>query len=77
MDILTTNYGISPELVKKAEELETSLKEEFNKIEKIQEKNQLWVLDCFREERIQPSLQCGNQGKRRRKGYPRRIVERR
>lgn len=55
MDILTTNYGISPQLVKKAEELELSLKDEFNKIEKIQEKNQLWVLDCFREERIQPS----------------------
>ena len=30
MDILTTNYGINPKLVKRAEELEASLKEEFN-----------------------------------------------
>ena len=55
MNILTTNYGIPQHLVKRAEEIEILLQDQFKKIEKIQENNQLWVLDCFREERIQPS----------------------
>lgn len=55
MNILTSNYGIPENLVKKAEEIEARCADQFKKIEKIQERNQLWVLDCFREERIQPS----------------------
>ena len=55
MNILTSHYNIPQSLVNKAEEVEKLLREQFDKIEKIQETNQLWVLDCFREERIQPS----------------------
>jgi cystathionine beta-lyase family protein involved in aluminum resistance len=55
MNILTKHYGVNEALVKKAEAVEEALAQEFKKIEKIQELNQLWVLDCFREERIQPS----------------------
>ena len=55
MNILTTNYGIPQHLVDRAEEIEALCAEQFRKIEKIQETNQLWVLDCFREERIAPA----------------------
>ncbi len=49
------NYGIDEELLKTAEETEKECAEEFAQIEKIQELNQLWVLDCFRKERIAPN----------------------
>ena len=55
MNILTEKYGIPASLVARAEEIEELCREQFRKVERIQEKNQLWVLDCFREERVQPS----------------------
>ncbi len=62
MNILTKHYGVNEALVKKAEAVEETLAQEFKKIEKIQELNQLWVLDCFREERIQPSHFAASYG---------------
>lgn len=48
-------YGVGKELLSIASETEKECKEEFENIEKIQEENQLWVLDCFREEKIAPA----------------------
>ncbi len=55
MSILTENYGISEKLEALSEKLEAECAPQFEKIEKIQEYNQLWVLDCFRKEKITPA----------------------
>lgn len=49
------NYGISKELVERAEKIERECAEEFKRTDRIQEENQLWVLDCFRQEKIVPA----------------------
>lgn len=48
-------YGVDDELLRIARETENECAKEFENIEKIQEENELWVLDCFREERIAPA----------------------
>ena len=55
MSILQQNYGVSPKLEALAEKIEAQCAESFARIEKIQQENQLWVLDCFRKEEIAPA----------------------
>lgn len=55
MSILTERYGISPALEEKAALAEKEIAPAFQRIEEIQEHNQLWVLDCFRQEMIAPA----------------------
>jgi len=55
MSILTSAYGISERLEAIGKQAESECREQFDEIEKIQEHNQLWVLDCFRREAIAPA----------------------
>lgn len=48
-------FGVGPELLKTAAQTEKECAEEFESIAKTQEENQLWMLECFREERIAPA----------------------
>ncbi len=62
MSILVTKYGISQKLFDLAQEKEKECLLQFKEIERIQEQNQLWVLDCFREERVASTHFAGSYG---------------
>lgn len=54
MNILKERYGIGEKLIALGEEAEQGCWKAFGRIEAIQEQNQLWVLDCFRQEQVAP-----------------------
>ena len=62
MSILQQNYGVSPKLEELGEKIEAECAASFARIEKIQQENQLWVLDCFRKEEIAPAHFAASYG---------------
>ncbi|MBP5661768.1 MAG: methionine gamma-lyase family protein [Clostridia bacterium] len=55
MNIWQELYGVPAALQARAKTIEETCRPQFAQIERVQEYNQLWVLDCFRKERVAPA----------------------
>lgn len=62
IDTIYSAYGINPQAVKKIENAEEKLSEQFKRIEKIAEYNQYKVINAFRENRVAARHFAGSTG---------------